>query len=113
MKVDDCQAGGEPVAVTQEHEMCSSSANSDGGHCYCWRNRTKFCCCCGSLLPFRVGDRLEIVVPTPRITGRVTAVSDGGYFTVKFDWFRPSETYPATQSTDFKLVDTHLRNATA
>lgn len=93
-------------------EACRQSSASDGGHCYCWRNGSKFCCGCGSTLPHVVGDRLELVDPTPRIRGEVVAVSDGGYFTVKWD-ADPGKykNYPPEKSSLFRSIGTNVRNA--
>jgi hypothetical protein len=59
-----------------------------------------------------VGDRLELVDPTPRIQGEVVSVSDGGYFTVKWD-ADPGKykNFPPEAIGLFKSIGTNLRNA--
>lgn len=63
-----------------EEIACRQGSN----HCYCWQTGSKFCCGCGALLPRRVGDRLELIDPTPRIRAEVVEVTGGGYVTIKW-----------------------------
>jgi translation initiation factor IF-1 len=75
-------------------QICLKSSHSDHGHCLCWRGKTNHCCDCRQPLAPTVGIRVEATGIPERVQGEVVSVSDGGYFTVKYEDGRKYANYP-------------------